>query len=110
MNLTLTYHQPCQVKSQGIGKPAVRVMEAIPGVEVIESGAACCGIAGTYGLKKEKYEVAQAVGKPLFDKVKEVNPKLAACDTETCRWQIRKATDATVIHPVELIHRALKLE
>lgn len=108
-DITIPYHQPCQVKSQGIGKPAIRMMETVPGVTVIESGEACCGIAGTYGLKKEKYEIAQAVGKPLFDMIKHTNPKLAACETETCRWQIRKGSGATVIHPIEVIHRALGL-
>lgn len=108
-NITIPYHQPCQVKSQGIGKPAIRVMETIPGVKVIESGEPCCGIAGTYGLKTEKYEVAQKVGAPLFKMIKETNPDLATCETETCRWQIRKGTGAEVVHPVEIIHRALGL-
>ncbi len=109
MDLTLPYHQPCQVKSQGMGKPAIDLMETIPGVTVIESGQPCCGIAGTYGLKKEKYEVAQRVGEPLFDMIQATNPELAACETETCRWQIRKGSGAEVIHPIELIHRALGL-
>ncbi len=108
-DLTIPYHQPCQVKSQGIGKPAIRLMETIPGVTVIESGRQCCGIAGTYGLKKEKYEIAQKIGKPLFDMVKATNPELAACETETCRWQIRKGAGSEVIHPVQLIHHALGL-
>ena len=108
-DITIPYHQPCQVKSQGIGKPAIKVMETIPGVTVVESGEACCGIAGTYGLKKEKYDVAQAVGKPLFDMIKRTNPKLAACETDTCRWQIRKGTGATTVHPVEIVHRSLGL-
>lgn len=106
---TIPYHQPCQVKSQGIGKPAIELMETIPGLTVIESGKACCGIAGTYGLKKEKYDIAQKVGQPLFDMVKETNPRLAACETETCRWQIRKGSGAEVVHPVQLIHEALGL-
>lgn len=108
-DLTIPYHQPCQVKSQGIGKPAIRLMESIPGVRVIESGQACCGIAGTYGLKKEKYEVAQRVGAPLFEMIRSTNPELAACETETCRWQIRKGANTEVIHPVQLIHHALGL-
>ncbi|MCI5826454.1 MAG: anaerobic glycerol-3-phosphate dehydrogenase subunit C [Arcanobacterium sp.] len=108
-DLTIPYHQPCQVKSQGIGKPAIRMMEMIPGVKVVESEQACCGIAGTYGLKKEKYEVAQQVGAPLFEMVRRTNPQLAACETETCRWQIRKGAGAEVIHPVQLIHHALGL-
>ena len=66
-------------------------------------------IAGTYGLKKEKYDVAQAVGKPLFDMVKRSGAKLAACDTETCRWQIETSTGVTTVHPVHLIHAALGL-
>lgn len=108
-DITIPYHQPCQVKSQGIGMPAIRLMETIPGVTVVESGQPCCGIAGTYGLKKEKYEIAQKVGAPLFEMVKETNPNLAACETDTCRWQIAKSTGATVVHPIQVIHRALGL-
>lgn len=109
IDVTIPYHQPCQVKAQGIGMPAVHLMELIPGVKVVESGQPCCGIAGTYGLKKEKYAIAQAVGKPLFDMVKATNPKLAACDTETCRWQIHTSTGAKVVHPIAVVHAAYGL-
>ena len=33
--------------------------------------ARCCGIAGTYGLKVEKYDIAMAVGRDLFDQVRD---------------------------------------
>ncbi|MFV0430089.1 MAG: anaerobic glycerol-3-phosphate dehydrogenase subunit C [Arachnia sp.] len=106
---TIPYHQPCQVKSQAMGMPAMDLMNLIPGVTVQESGVACCGIAGTYGLKKEKFEIAQAVGKPLFDMVTATNDHIATCDTETCRWQIEKATGVETVHPITLIHRSLGL-
>lgn len=109
LEITLPYHQPCQVKSQGMGMPAVELMELVPGVKVVESGQPCCGIAGTYGLKTEKYDIAQAVGKPLFEMIKRTNPNLAACDTETCRWQIAKGSGAKMIHPITLIHWAYGL-
>ncbi|MDR3069932.1 MAG: anaerobic glycerol-3-phosphate dehydrogenase subunit C [Propionibacteriaceae bacterium] len=109
IDLTVPYHAPCQLKGQGMGLPAVEVLKLVPGLTVVESGKACCGIAGTYGLKKEKFEVAQAVGKPLFEFVKETNPQLALCDTETCRWQLRKGTGARVDHPIAIIHRAYRL-
>lgn len=107
--INVPYHAPCQLKSQGMGMPAVTVMELIPGVKVIESGRACCGMAGSYGVKKEKYEIAQAVGKPLFDMVKETNEGIAACDTETCRWQIEKGSGVKTVHPIWLIHKAFGL-
>jgi len=109
LKLTVPYHAPCQLKSQGMGKPALELLRLIPDLEVIDAEATCCGIAGTYGFKKEKYDIAMAVGKPLFDKVKEINPNLAVCDTETCRWQIAKATGAEVVHPIRLIHQAYGL-
>lgn len=108
-DITIPYHAPCQLKSQGMGMPAIAVMELIPGVSVVESGQACCGIAGTYGLKKEKYDIAQAVGAALFEMVKETNPDLAVCDTETCRWQIESSSGVKTVHPISLIHQAYGL-
>ena len=109
LDLTVAYHAPCQLKSQGMGKPALELLRLIPGLRVIDAEATCCGIAGTYGFKKEKYDIGQAVGRPLFDKVREVNPKLAVCDTETCRWQIAASTGAKVVHPIWLVHQAYGL-
>ena len=109
IEMTVPYHAPCQLKSQGMGQPAVEVLKLIPGLTVVESGAVCCGIAGTYGLKKEKYDVAQAVGKPLFDMVKRTNPDLALCDTETCRWQIEQSSGVKTEHPIWMVHRAYGL-
>jgi len=109
IEMTVPYHAPCQLKSQGMGMPAVEVLGLIPGLTVVESGAVCCGIAGTYGLKKEKYEIAQAVGKPLFEMVKKTNPNLALCDTETCRWQIEQSSGVKTEHPIWMVHRAYGL-
>ena len=109
IDMTVPYHAPCQLKSQGMGQPAVEVLKLIPGLTVVESGAVCCGIAGTYGLKKEKYDVAQAVGKPLFDMVRRTNPDLALCDTETCRWQIEQSSGVKTEHPIWMIHKAYGL-
>lgn len=109
MNMTVPYHQPCQVKSQGMGIPAMHLLELIPGLTVAESGQPCCGIAGTYGLKKEKYEIAQAVGKPVFEHMKKYDEGVGACDTETCRWQIRKGSGVNTVHPVEILHYAYGL-
>jgi glycerol-3-phosphate dehydrogenase subunit C len=77
---------------------------------MIELDADCCGIAGTYGLKKEKYEISMAVGKRLFNDITATGSDLAACDSETCRWQIVHATGVTAVHPVELLYRAYGLD
>jgi glycerol-3-phosphate dehydrogenase subunit C len=109
VEMTVPYHAPCQLRGHGIGTPALDLMRLIPGVEVVESETMCCGIAGTYGLKAEKYEVAMQVGRDLFQLVRDMEPEVAVCDSETCRWQITHATGVTSVHPVALLHRAYGL-
>jgi glycerol-3-phosphate dehydrogenase subunit C len=109
LSLTVPYHAPCQQQSHGIGKPALDLLSLIPQLEAIELDADCCGVAGTYGLKKEKYEISMAVGERLFDQVREAGPDVAACDSETCRWQIEHGSGVHAVHPVELLHRAYGL-
>jgi glycerol-3-phosphate dehydrogenase subunit C len=108
--LTVPYHAPCQQQGHGIGKPALDLLALIPELRTIELDADCCGVAGTYGLKKEKYEISMAVGDRLFHQVQDSDPDVAACDSETCRWQIEHATGVHAVHPVELLHRAYGLD
>ncbi len=103
------YHAPCQQRGHGIGKPALDLLALIPELRVVDLDADCCGIAGTYGIKAEKYEIGMRVGEPLFRRIGELAPELTACDSETCRWQIAHATGVPSVHPVELLHRAYGL-
>jgi glycerol-3-phosphate dehydrogenase subunit C len=103
---TVTYHAPCQQQGHGIGKPALDLLALVPELQTIELDATCCGIAGTYGLKREKYDIAMKVGAGLFAQIADAAPERAVCDSETCRWQIEQATGVRTVHPVEMLHRA----
>jgi glycerol-3-phosphate dehydrogenase subunit C len=105
----VAYHAPCQQQGHFIGKPALELLDLIPGLRVEEMDARCCGIAGTYGLKREKYEIAMKVGAELFAQVAAADADLVACDSETCRWQIEHGTKRPSAHPIELLHRAYGL-
>lgn len=108
--LTLPYHPPCQYRAHRLGRPAVEVLGLIPELRIVESKADCCGVAGTYGYKREKYRVAMDVGAPLFAFIREVGGPVAICDSETCRWQITHGTGVPAVHPVELLALAWGLE
>ncbi len=101
--LELPYHVPCQYKAHRLGRPGVDLLNRIPSLTIVESDALCCGIAGTYGYKREKYEISMQVGAPLFEFIKQARPPVVICDSETCRWQIAHATGYPVVHPVELL-------
>ncbi len=103
---TLPYHPPCQYRAHRLGLPTLDVLGLVPGLTLTNSRAACCGIAGTYGLKREKYQIAMDVGAELFDFVRRSGAELALCDSETCRWQISHATGVVSKHPLEILAEA----
>jgi glycerol-3-phosphate dehydrogenase subunit C len=107
---TVAYHAPCQQQGHWIGKPALELLALIPGLEVRELNARCCGIAGTYGLKAEKYAIAMAVGSELFGQVGASGASTVACDSETCRWQITHGTQLPSVHPIDYLYRAYGLD
>lgn len=110
LNSMILYHAPCQQKLHHIGQPALNLFALIPNLQVRLSDAACCGIAGTYGVKVEKYEIAMQVGEPLFEQVRQIGTaQPVICDSETCRWQITAATGASSIHPAQVLAAAYGL-
>ncbi|HEV7605261.1 MAG TPA: anaerobic glycerol-3-phosphate dehydrogenase subunit C [Candidatus Limnocylindrales bacterium] len=106
LEATLPYHAPCQLRGHGIGLPALDLFALVPGLDAVDLDHDCCGVAGTYGLKKEKYDIAMAVGEPLFRRLRETDAPRVACDSETCRWQIEQATSMPVKHPIEFLAEA----
>jgi glycerol-3-phosphate dehydrogenase subunit C len=109
LDMAVPYHAPCQQKAHGMGRPALDLLGLIPKLRVIEMDADCCGTAGTYGYKREKYDIAMAVGDKLFRDIRATSPELSICDSETCRWQIVHGTKLPSVHPVELMARSYGL-
>ena len=108
-HLKVAYHTPCHMEKLGWGVFSERLLSMIPGVEFTLLDSACCGIAGTYGFKKENYNQSQAIGTALFDQIKTVNPDVVACDCETCKWQIEMSTGYKVMNPISILAEALDI-
>ncbi len=103
----VAYHVPCHMERLGWGIFSEKLLRMIPGLEFTLLDSACCGMAGTYGFKKENYAASQAVGAPLFEQIRAVSPDIVACDCETCKWQIEMSTGYTVQNPVSILADAL---
>ena len=103
----VAYHTPCHLEKLGWGIFSEKLLRMIPGVEFTMLDSNCCGIAGTYGFKKENYAASQAIGAPLFEQIRNVNPDVVACDCETCKWQIEMSTDYPVANPISILAEAI---
>ena len=103
----VAYHTPCHMQRLGWGIFSQRLLRMIPGVEFTSLEQTCCGMAGTYGFKKENYANSQAIGEPLFEQIRSMNPEVVACDCETCKWQIEMSTGYHVQNPISILAEAI---
>jgi FAD/FMN-containing dehydrogenase/Fe-S oxidoreductase len=88
----------------GVG-PLLRLLRRIPGAEVIDLDAGCCGMAGSFGYEKEHYEVSRLVGEQrLFPALRQADPDtVVVAPGFSCRRQIEHFTGRRAVHPAELL-------
>ena len=106
----IAYHTPCHMEKLGWAIYSTSLLQMIPGIDFIMLDSQCCGIAGTYGFKKENYPYSQKIGEPLFKQIQGLNVDLVATDCETCKWQIEMSTGVTVENPISILADALDVE
>jgi glycerol-3-phosphate dehydrogenase subunit C len=106
VNLSLAYHSPCHLKSQNIGHPFLDILMSIPNLKLNDATKDCCGLSGTYGFKRNKYDIATAVGQDLFEGIRASEALSVISECGMCRTQIAHGTGLSTSHPVNILHKA----
>jgi len=105
----IVYHGHCHQKAEVGTAATVSLLRRIPGVEVVELDAGCCGMAGSFGFESEHYDLSMAIGGDrLFPAIgREPADTVVAATGVSCRQQIRHGTGRVGRHPLELVREAL---
>ncbi len=104
--IRIIYHDPCHLKSQQNDYGPKDLLSLIPDLELIEIDDSCCGIAGTFGMKKENYDLSMKIGNPLFSQINEAIPDRLVSGCGTCQIQLQNGTDIETIHPIVLLYQS----
>lgn len=98
------FHGHCHQKALiGIG-PSMEILKAA-GCRPTESGAGCCGMAGSFGYEQEHYEVSKKVGEErLFPSIEQtaMDVQLSVAGV-SCRQQIEHFTGRGTRHIAEVL-------
>ncbi|MFZ5564299.1 MAG: anaerobic glycerol-3-phosphate dehydrogenase subunit GlpC [Thermodesulfobacteriota bacterium] len=108
LDITAAYHSPCHLERTGGVMYTIGMLRRIPGLRLVLLHSECCGLAGTYGFKKEFETIARDIGLPLFRQIQAAAPDVVITDCEACKWQIEANTGIRVLHPVSVLAMALK--
>lgn len=106
----VAYHTACHMERMGWSIYSTMLLKMIPGLELLMLESQCCGIAGTYGFKRENYKTSQLIGEPLFEAITNAQVDAVATECETCKWQIEMSTGVPVLNPITIIADAIDEE
>jgi Fe-S oxidoreductase len=98
-------HGHCHQKSMG-GVPAAKaLLERIPGAQVTDLDAGCCGMAGSFGYAREHFEVSRQIGeRRLLPAARGLTEgEVLVAPGTSCRQQVSDFTGVRALHPAELL-------
>src|SRR5205823_4728793 len=101
-------HGHCHHKSVMKMTDEEAVLEQM-GIEFYAPAPGCCGMAGSFGFEKDKYDVSIAIGElELLPAVRNAPPDwLIIADGFSCREQIAQGTGRHALHLAEVLQMAL---
>jgi Fe-S oxidoreductase len=105
----VTYHAPCHLRAQNIGLKSAEILRLIPGAEVnvVEK---CSAVDGTWGFKKQYYELSLKLAQPLFDAITTADAPVTATDCPLAALQIEQGTGRRAKHPIRILAAAYGIE
>lgn len=105
----VAYHIPCHLRAQNIGFKSRDLMELLPNttVRVIEK---CSAVDGTWGLKRQYFDLSMKVAEPLLNAIREGENDLTVSDCPLSALQIRQGTGLAPLHPLQVLEKAYGLD
>src|SRR5262249_21633916 len=75
------------------------------GVDFFAPAPGCCGMAGSFGFQKDKYDLSLAIAElELLPAVRNASPEtMIVADGFSCREQIRQCTGRHALHLAEVL-------
>ena len=102
-------HGHCHQKALVGNRPTVDMLSLF-GFEVEDLKTGCCGMAGSFGYEKDKYDLSMDIAKLKLIPSLQKAPvdSLIAAPGFSCRHQIMDGVSKKAVHPAELVYNQLK--
>lgn len=107
--LSVGHHVPCHMKALSQQAYGPRLLALIPQLRVRTIDVSCSGMAGTFGLKTNSYQVSLNAGRPMLDELRRPGILFGSTECSTCRIQMEDGAEKRVLHPAQYMALAYGL-
>jgi FAD/FMN-containing dehydrogenase/Fe-S oxidoreductase len=101
-------HGHCHQKALWGDETSAALLRRLLGDRLRVLDAGCCGMAGSFGMTRDHYDLSLAIGDlELFKAVRAEPEATVVAPGTSCRHQIQDGTKRQALHPVEIAARML---
>lgn len=101
----VAYHAPCHQRVQNIGPQTRELLSLIPGTE-LEFIERCSGHDGTYGVRRETYEISMKIGRPAARRAEGADVVSSDCPMAADHLAHGMTERREPVHPISLLRKA----
>ncbi len=109
LDVSVGHHVPCHLKALGRPPAGPALLALIPGLRVHTIDVNCCGMASTFGLKAENYDLSLEAGCPMLEQLAHPRVLFGSTECSTCRMQMEHGARKRTLHPAEYLALAYGL-
>jgi glycolate dehydrogenase iron-sulfur subunit len=111
--MTITYHDPCHLRTRGITRQPRELLMGTPGIELREMEGAdrCCGLGGTFNVYH--YGASMEINAPKTAAIIQSGAEAVVTGCPGCMMQLddglkQKGAKTRVMHTLEILARAIR--
>ncbi|HEX5774242.1 MAG TPA: (Fe-S)-binding protein [Geomobilimonas sp.] len=112
-SLTITYHDPCHLRTRGITRQPRELLKGAPGVELTEMEGAdkCCGLGGTFNVYH--YDTSLRINAGKSEAILKTGAEVVVTGCPGCMMQLsdglkQAGARTRVMHTLEILARKLR--
>jgi FAD/FMN-containing dehydrogenase/Fe-S oxidoreductase len=101
---SIVVHPHCHAKA--LARPGIvgEVLRSIPAAQVRVLDAGCCGMAGSFGYRRERHAMSVAMAEDrLLPAIRSAGDALIVAQGTSCRTQINDLAGYRAVHPAQVL-------
>jgi Fe-S oxidoreductase len=106
LDLRAGYHTPCHLRVRDLGPENLKLLQLVPGMEPVDIDRGCCGMAGSFGMRRAHREESHEIGRYLFQELESPDFDLGITNCPGCAMQMQAGSGQEVVHPLKLLWQA----
>ena len=103
LSMSIMYHTPCHLRALDPNYNGLKLLQLIPGLNVLNADSGCSGMAGVYGLKRENNRTSLRVGWGLISTMQKTQAQIGSTECASCKLQMEQGVDKPTIPPIALL-------